>query len=119
MNPTPIPGIECSPAVPPDRTAAPAGSTATVLTVGLRAFRTPPTPVIVPPVPTAETKTSTPPPVSSQISTAVVRRWTSGFAGFANWSSITASGSSATTSRARDTASVIKMPGVSTTSAPR
>ena len=38
----------------------------------------------VPPVPTAETKTSTAPWVSSQISRAVVRLWTSGFAGFLN-----------------------------------
>lgn len=78
-----------SPAARPDSTAAPAGSTATTRKPGLRSFIASPTPVIVPPVPTAETKTSISPFVSSQSSTAVVRRCTSGLAGFANWSSIT------------------------------
>ena len=36
-----------------------AGSTATILTLGLRALSTSPTPVIVPPVPTPDTKIST------------------------------------------------------------
>jgi hypothetical protein len=40
--------------------------------------------VMVPPVPTPATRTSTFPSVSSQISTAVVLRWISGFAGFTN-----------------------------------
>ena len=55
-----------------------------------------PVPASVPPVPTAETKTSTAPWVSSQISTAVVRRCTSGFAGLRNWSSMIDPGISAT-----------------------
>jgi len=42
------------------------------------------TPVMVPPVPTPEIRMSTPPWVSFQISSAVVRRWTSGLAGFSN-----------------------------------
>ena len=54
------------------------------LTPGLRSFSTWPTPVMVPPVPMPATKMSTPPSVSSQISSAVVRRWISGFAGFSN-----------------------------------
>ena len=55
-----------------------------ILTPGLRAFNTSPTPVIVPPVPTPETKMSTAPSVSRQISSAVVVRWISGLAGFSN-----------------------------------
>ena len=39
---------------------------------------------MVPPVPTPETITSTSPCVSFQISSAVVRRWISGLAGFSN-----------------------------------
>ena len=42
------------------------------------------TPVIVPPVPTPETRTSTAPSVSSQISGPVVASWIAGFAGFLN-----------------------------------
>jgi hypothetical protein len=41
--------------------------------------------VIVPPVPTEATNTSSFPSRSRQISSAVVRRWTSGLAGFENW----------------------------------
>ena len=55
-----------------------------ICTPGLRDFSTSPTPVIVPPVPTPETKMSTSPAVSRQTSSAVVRRWTSGLAGFLN-----------------------------------
>ena len=51
---------------------------------GLRALITSATPVIVPPVPTPEIRMSTFPSVSGQISSAVVRRWTSGLAGFSN-----------------------------------
>ena len=56
---------------------------------GIRSRSTSPTPVIVPPVPTPATKPSTLPPVASRISSAVVRRWASGFAGFSNCWSIT------------------------------
>ena len=58
--------------------------TATIFTAGLRALSTSPTPVIVPPVPMPETTMSTLPSVSRQISSAVVLRWISGFAGFLN-----------------------------------
>jgi hypothetical protein len=43
------------------------------------------TPVMVPPVPTPETSTSTAPPVSAQISGPVVSRGWLGLAGFSNW----------------------------------
>ena len=65
---------------------------------GLRAFKTWPTPVIVPPVPTPETTMSTPPSVSFQISSAVVRRWISGLAGFSNCCGMTAPGVESTIS---------------------
>ena len=71
------------------------GSTATILSDGLRGFSTWPTPVIVPPVPTPETKMSISPSVSFQISSAVVRRWISGLAGFSNCCGMTAPGISA------------------------
>jgi len=50
------------------------GSTAMTWICGLRAFRTWPRPVIVPPVPTPAMKMSTLPSVSFQISSAVVSR---------------------------------------------
>jgi hypothetical protein len=50
----------------------------------LRDLITSPTPVTVPPVPTAETMASTLPSVSRQISSAVVLRWISGLAGLLN-----------------------------------
>ena len=48
-----------------ESTAEEAGSTATILTAGFFDFRYSPTPVMVPPVPTPATKTSTLPSVSS------------------------------------------------------
>jgi hypothetical protein len=45
---------------------------------------TSPTPVMVPPVPIPATRMSALPSVSRQISSAVVFRWISGFAGFWN-----------------------------------
>ena len=54
------------------------------LSAGLRALSTSATPVMVPPVPTPATRMSTLPSVSRQISSAVVRRWISGLAGFSN-----------------------------------
>ena len=80
----PMPWILCGPGVPPLRIGDSAGSTPMICTPGLRSFRTWPTPVIVPPVPMPATTMSTAPSVSSQISTAVVRRWISGLAGLAN-----------------------------------
>ena len=49
-----------------------------------KAYGLPVTPVIVPPVPMPATTMSTAPSVSFQISSAVVSRWTSGLATFAN-----------------------------------
>src|SRR2546421_579156 len=68
----------------PESTAELAGSTAIALNSGLRSLMTSVTPVIVPPVPTPATRISTLPSVSRQISSAVVRRWISGFAGLLN-----------------------------------
>src|SRR5205085_512070 len=113
------PSILCAPGGPPDRTALSSGSTATIFSPGLRAFSTEPTPVSVPPVPTPLTTTSTRPPVSRQISSAVVRRWISGLAGFWNCCGMNASGRLFTISSARAIAP--RMPcaaGVSSSSAP-
>ncbi len=95
-----MPWILCGPGWPPESTGKSSGSTATMRTPGLRAFSTWPTPVMVPPVPTPETTTSTPPAVSFQISSAVVRRWISGLAGFSNCCGMTAPGVAATISLA-------------------
>ena len=84
MKPAPIPWMGCGPLAPPERTAEASGSTATQRNPGLRALITSPTPVMVPPVPMPATRMSTFPSVSRQISSAVVRRWISGFAGFWN-----------------------------------
>jgi hypothetical protein len=57
--------------------------------------------------------------VSRQISSAVVRRWTSGLAGFENWSGMNASPRSAAIRRAASTASCIPpSDSVTSTSAP-
>jgi len=118
-KPAPMPWILCGPFCPPESTAEAAGSTATICAEGLRSLSTSPTPVIVPPVPMPDTTISTPPSVSRQISSAVVRRWISGFASLANWRARTAPGRSAAICSARCTAP--RMPseaGVSTSSAP-
>ncbi|MOA39905.1 hypothetical protein D3C78_1617210 [compost metagenome] len=60
--------------MPPERTGLSAGSTAMTFTSGLRDFSTWPVPVMVPPVPMPETRISTVPSVSFQISSAVVLR---------------------------------------------
>ena len=60
--------------MPPDSTGLSSGSTATISRSGLRGFKTWAHPVRVPPVPTPMTMASTRPPVSVQISSAVVRR---------------------------------------------
>src|SRR5215831_10557959 len=69
---------------PPESTGDRVGSTPITRTPGSRSRSTSPTPVIVPPVPTPATKTSTRSSVASRISSAVVRRCASGFAGFSN-----------------------------------
>ena len=84
MKPAPMPCIGCGPGWPPDKTADASGSTAMQRNDGLRALSTSPTPVMVPPVPIPETRMSALPSVSRQISSAVVRRWTSGLAGLRN-----------------------------------
>jgi hypothetical protein len=89
MKPAPMPWIGCGPRWPPESTGLASGSTAITLSAGLRAFSTSPTPVIVPPVPTPDTKMSIWPSVSRQISSAVVVRWISGLAGFSNCCAIT------------------------------
>ena len=100
-KPAPMPWILCGPLAPPESTGEAAGSTPTTRTDGRRALSTWPTPVIVPPVPTPATKMSTRPSVSAQISSAVVRRCTSGLAGLRNCCSITAPGVAATICSAR------------------
>ncbi len=75
---------------------------------------------MVPPVPTPATRMSTVPSVSRQISWAVVRRWTSGLAGFSNCCGMNEFGVDSTISRAFAIAA--DMPpaaGVSTSSAPK
>ena len=74
---------------------------------------------MVPPVPTPATNTSIAPPVSRQISSAVVRRWISGLAGFLNCCGTIASGVSRASSSARAMAPFMPCAaGVSTSSAP-
>ena len=119
MKPAPMPWMRCGPGGPPDRTALSSGSTAIILSPGLRGLSTEPTPVKVPPVPTPLTTTSTAPPVSFQISSAVVRRWISGLAGLRNCCGMKASGSALTISSAL--AMAPRMPcaaGVNSSSAP-
>ncbi len=114
-----MPWILCGPGAPPDRTAESAGSTATTSAPGRRSLSTSPTPVSVPPVPTPATNASTSPPVSAQISSAVVSRCTSGLAGFSNCCGTKASSPSAASSSALATAPRIpSAPGVSTRRAP-
>ena len=96
------------------------GSTATIWTSGLRLLSTSPQPVIVPPVPTPQTRMSIWPSVSRQISSAVVRRWISGLAGFLNCWGMKALGVVLTISSALRTAPGIpSAAGVSTISAPK
>ena len=68
---------------------------------------------MVPPVPTPATKASTFPSMSRQISSAVVRRWISGLAGFENWSGMKQSPRSPAICRAASTAS--SMPPIDST----
>ena len=90
MKPAPMPWILCRPGFSSwpcifcVMTGLLTGSTAMALKLGLRFLMTSLTPVMVPPVPTPETRMSTLPSVSFQISSAVVWRWISGLAGFLN-----------------------------------
>ena len=118
-KPAPMPWIEWGPRRPPDSTGLSSGSTAIIRKPDLRGLMTSAIPVNVPPVPTPLTTTSTLPSVSCQISSAVVRRWTSGLAGFSNCCSMTALGSSSTSSLARSTAPAMPLDaGVNSVSAP-
>ena len=119
VKPAPIPWILCGPGCPPEITGLASGSTATVKS-SLRPLITSETPVIVPPVPTPDTNASIVPSVADQISSAVVWRCTSGFAGFSNCCGIKAfSPYSSTSSPARAIAPGIPLgPGVKTISAP-
>ena len=118
-KPAPMPWILCGPGLPPERTGLSAGSTATTWKPGLRAFSTWPTPVMVPPVPMPETRMSTAPSVSFQISSAVVLRWISGLAGFSNCWGMTAPGMVPASSSAMAMAPFMPFgPSVSTSSAP-
>ncbi len=81
-----MPWMRWGPSRPPDSTAEPRGSTATIRRWRLRSRKYPPAPVIVPPVPTPATSTSGAPSSARSISGPVVRRCTSGLAGFENWS---------------------------------
>ncbi len=93
---------------------------AIILHARLRGLQDLATPVIVPPVPTPEITTSTPPSVSFQISSAVVWRWISGLAGFSNCCGMIAPGVVATISCAFAIAPLMPFAAsVSSTSAPR
>ena len=106
--------------VPPESTGESSGSTATIFTFGLLAFKAAPTPLTVPPVPTPATKISTRPSVSRQISCPVVRSCIAGLAGLSNCCRISEPGLAAFSSSARAMAPFIpSAPGVSTNSAPR
>ncbi len=107
------------PAFPPLSRGEPAGSTATILTAGFRAFRYSPTPVTVPPVPTPATKMSTFPSVSSQISGPVEALWAAGLAGFTNCPGMKPPGISFASSSAFSMAPFMPpAPSVRTSSAP-
>ncbi|MBT9162661.1 MAG: hypothetical protein DDT27_01220 [Dehalococcoidia bacterium] len=115
-----MPCILCGPGCLPAKTWEPSGSTAIAVKPGFLGLITPATPVIVPPVPTPETRISTLPSVSLQISSAVVRRCISGFAGFLNCWGMKHLGFSAANSSAFLIAPFIpSAPGVSTSSAPK
>ncbi len=74
---------------------------------------------MVPPVPMPATTMSTPPSVSAQISSAVVRRCTSGLALFANCLTCTAPVSAPICSALATAPFMPSEPGVSTSSAPK
>ena len=101
-------GADALDAVRPERAARRAPATRAGSTADHAArraacsFRTSPTPVMVPPVPTPATNASSRPSVASRISSAVVRRWTSGFAGFSNCCGMKYSGCSRSSSCGRE-----------------
>ena len=118
-KPAPMPWMSCAPGRPPESTALSSGSTAIIASPGRRDLSAWAQPVRVPPVPTLEMITSTRPWVSRQISSAVVRRWMAGLAGFSNCCSMIASPSSATSAAAREIdPSIPRAAGVSSISAP-
>ena len=98
MKPAPMPWMMCGPGAPPERTGLPSGSTANICRSGFFFFSVLAVPVNVPPVPTPQTTASTAPPVSRQISSAVVTSWIAGLAGLSNWLGMTEPGISASNS---------------------
>ena len=119
INPAPIPWILCGPGCSPDNTADVAGSTAIIFTSGFFSRSPSPVPVSVPPVPTDDTKISTFPSVSCQISCAVVTLWIAGLASFSNCCGMNAFPYSSFSCAAFSIAPRIPArPGVSTISAP-
>ena len=113
------PGLSGSPARVWEMTGESSGSTAMARKPGRRGRITSVHPVMVPPVPTAETRMSTKPSVSAQISSAVVRLWTAGLAGLLNCWGIHAPGVVRTISSALAMAPFIpSLPGVRTSFAP-
>jgi hypothetical protein len=87
--------------------------------LGLRALRTWPTPVMVPPVPIPAMKMSTAPSVSFHISSAVVSRWMRGLASFANWWARMPPRSAAISSDLATAPFIPSEPGVRMSSAPK
>ena len=67
-----LPSLASTPCLNQEYMAAPIGSASATTTSRLRSLRNAPTPESVPPVPIAETKPSTRPPVCCQISGPVV-----------------------------------------------
>ena len=119
MKPGPIPCSPCGPGSSPDSTALSAGSTASTRSPARRGFSACAMPVRVPPVPAPPTTMSTSPPVSAQISSAVVAAWAAGLAGLSNWRGIQAPGVSARIALARAIAPAMpSLAGVSCSSAP-
>ncbi len=98
MKPAPMPWIGCGLGLPPLMTGDAAGSTAYTFSLGHIFFSTIAQPVMWPPVPTPVISASMPLGKSAAISSAVVRMWTSMFAGFSNCCGIHAPGVAATIS---------------------
>lgn len=111
--------MTCGPGLPPESTALSVGSTATNFRQDRRGLSASAQPISVPPVPMPETMKSTSPPVSAQISSAVVRRWIAGLAGLPNCQGITEFGISLSNLCAASMAPCTRcFLGVNTVSAP-
>ena len=113
-----MPWILCGPARPPESTGEDAGSTAITRSCGLRSFRKPPAPVIVPPVPAPATRQSILPSSASHSSGPVPRRCASGLAGLENWSGSQKSSSRASAWAAATASFIPPIDSVTCTCAP-